>query len=81
MKKHHVGSLVAENLRFGVVVARFNDLVTKLLLEGAIEAYTRHGAGADDIEVLHPTAPPTPEVCLRRPALPVALTTYQLAAV
>lgn len=50
----HVGSLVVqEGTKFAVVVARFNDLVTKLLLEGAVEALKRHGAEEDDIEVQH----------------------------
>lgn len=46
-----VGSLDASGLRIGVVVARFNELVTKLLLEGALDAFSRHG-GADS-EVSH----------------------------
>lgn len=46
------GSLVAsKDMKFGVVVGRFNDLVTKLLLEGALEAFERHGASLDNVEV------------------------------
>lgn len=49
----HVGSLVVDKgTKFAVVVARFNDLVTKLLLEGAVEALKRHGAAESDIEVV-----------------------------
>lgn len=48
----HVGSLVVDkDTKFAVVVARFNDLVTKLLLEGAVEALKRHGATESNIEV------------------------------
>lgn len=45
------GSLVGEGMKFGVVVARFNDLVTKLLLEGALGAFKRHGVAAADVDV------------------------------
>ncbi len=48
----HVGSLVvSKGTKFAIVVARFNDLVTKLLLDGAVEALKRHGADEVDIEV------------------------------
>ena len=47
----HVGSLVAGSLRFGVVVARFNDLVTKPLLEGVLEGFERHGVPREEVEV------------------------------
>lgn len=47
----HVGSLVAGGLRFGVVVARFNDLVTKPLLEGVLEGFERHGVHREEVEV------------------------------
>lgn len=33
------------------VVARFNDFITKLLLEGAKETFQRHGAADEDVEV------------------------------
>lgn len=36
------------------VVARFNDFITKLLLEGAKETFRRHGAADEDIEVRAP---------------------------
>ena len=39
----HVASLNCKGKKFGVVVARFNDIVTKLLLEGALDAFRRHG--------------------------------------
>ena len=46
-----MGSLVASELKFAVVIARFNDLVTKLLLEGALEAFDRHGGDRDSVDV------------------------------
>ena len=47
-----VGSVVGTGMRFAVIVARFNDLVTKLLLEGALEAFQRHGVSASDVDVV-----------------------------
>jgi len=45
------GNLLAEGLRFGIVASRFNDLITRRLLDGALDTLTRHGAAADDIHV------------------------------
>ena len=39
----------AGECRIGVVAARFNSLVTKLLVEGAVEAIDRHGAETTDM--------------------------------
>ena len=44
--KAYEGSLVGTGMKFGVVVGRFNDLVTKLLLEGCVGALERHGVVA-----------------------------------
>jgi 6,7-dimethyl-8-ribityllumazine synthase len=45
------GSLVATGLRFGVVVSRFNSLVTEQLLGGAVDAIRRHGGDDGQIDV------------------------------
>jgi 6,7-dimethyl-8-ribityllumazine synthase len=45
------GKLDATRMRFGIVVARFNDLVSQRLLEGAVDALVRHGAAEGDITV------------------------------
>ena len=45
------GSLVATGLRFGVVVSRFNSLVTEQLLVGAADAIRRHGGDDGAIDV------------------------------
>ena len=42
---------MANDLKFAIVIARFNDLVTKLLLEGALEAFDRHGGDRDAVDV------------------------------
>jgi 6,7-dimethyl-8-ribityllumazine synthase len=46
------GSLDATGARFGLVVSRFNDLLTGRLLEGAIDCLVRHGAADGDITVV-----------------------------
>jgi 6,7-dimethyl-8-ribityllumazine synthase len=46
------GQLVATGLKFGIVVSRFNDYLTKNLLSGAQECLVRHGAADDDITVV-----------------------------
>jgi 6,7-dimethyl-8-ribityllumazine synthase len=45
------GMLLGDGLKFGVVVARFNDFITNKLLDGAIDALVRHGVNENDIEV------------------------------
>ncbi|XP_047067909.1 6,7-dimethyl-8-ribityllumazine synthase, chloroplastic-like [Lolium rigidum] len=48
-----MGSLTnTEGLRFGVVVARFNEIVTNLLLQGALEAFERYSIKAENITVV-----------------------------
>ena len=46
------GILDAKRCRFGLLVSRFNDLLTGRLLEGAIQCLTRHGAVDQDITVV-----------------------------
>ena len=51
MNKQFEGMLLGKGLRFGLVISRFNDFVTKKLLEGAHDALIRHGVNEADIEV------------------------------
>lgn len=51
INKTFEGMLLGEGLKFGIVVARFNDLITNKLLEGAEDTLLRHGVNEDDIEV------------------------------
>ncbi len=44
------GNLTAEGLKFGIVVARFNEFITTKLLGGALDTLHRHGAKDDDID-------------------------------
>lgn len=45
------GNLIASGLKFGIVVARFNELLSTRLLSGAKDALVRHGAAEEDIDV------------------------------
>jgi 6,7-dimethyl-8-ribityllumazine synthase len=45
------GNLSAQGLSFGIVVSRWNEFITKALLEGALDALKRHGAAEADIGV------------------------------
>jgi len=46
----HAGHYRGEGRRFGIVVARFNDLITRPLLAGARDCLLRHGVAEDQIE-------------------------------
>lgn len=45
------GHLVAQGLKFGLVVGRFNEFITSKLLGGALDAFRRHGARDEDIDI------------------------------
>ncbi|MGA7988106.1 MAG: 6,7-dimethyl-8-ribityllumazine synthase [Candidatus Dormiibacterota bacterium] len=47
----HAGALDATGMRIGIVVSKYNDVVSTPLLEGAVEALERHGATAPDIVI------------------------------
>ena len=47
------GNLSAQGFSFGIVVSRFNSIVTKHLLDGAIDCLQRHGAEENDITVVY----------------------------
>jgi len=52
MGKTVEGKLDATGLKFGIIVSRFNELVSKGLLEGAIDCLKRHGAAEETIDVV-----------------------------
>ena len=52
MPKIIEGKLDAKELRFGLLVSRFNSFVSDRLVEGAIDALLRHGAEKDDINIV-----------------------------
>lgn len=45
------GKLVAEGLKFGIVVGRFNEFIGSKLLGGALDGLKRHGVNDDEIDV------------------------------
>jgi 6,7-dimethyl-8-ribityllumazine synthase len=47
------GNLLAQGLAFGIVISRWNDFITKALLEGALDALRRHGADESRITVAY----------------------------
>lgn len=50
--KTYEAVLNGEGLRFGIVLGRFNSLITERLLEGAVDCLVRHGVSEDAIEVM-----------------------------
>ncbi|MDR1965138.1 MAG: 6,7-dimethyl-8-ribityllumazine synthase [Synergistaceae bacterium] len=44
------GSMIGSGLRFGIAVSRFNELITSRLLDGAVDALTRHDVRHQDID-------------------------------
>lgn len=51
MTEHH-GQIRGEGKRFGIVVSRFNDLITRQLLAGARDCLLQHGVADDAIEAV-----------------------------
>ena len=51
MGKIFEGVLLGKGLKFGVVVSRFNEFITRKLLDGAQDALLRHGVGEGDINI------------------------------
>ena len=49
--KIYEGKLVSEQIKIGIVAARFNEFITSKLLAGAIDGLKRENVSEDDIEV------------------------------
>jgi len=52
MVKTIEAQLVAKGKRFGLIVSRFNDFISKRLLEAAVDTLVRHGALEKDLDVV-----------------------------
>ena len=52
MANYVEGKLTGEGRKFGIVVSRFNEFISKKLLEGALDCLVRHNAADDDIDVV-----------------------------
>lgn len=46
------GDLLASSMKFGIVVSRFNSLVTDRLLSGAVDCLSRHGVPDGNVTVV-----------------------------
>ena len=46
------GTLTAKGVKFGIVVSRFNDFINKRLLDGALDALSRHGAEDENVSIV-----------------------------
>jgi 6,7-dimethyl-8-ribityllumazine synthase len=51
MSKDYQGMLTGKGLKFGIVVSRFNEIITGRLLEGARDSLMRHGVSDLDVDV------------------------------
>jgi 6,7-dimethyl-8-ribityllumazine synthase len=45
------GNLVGKGKKFAIVISRFNEFISKRLLDGAVDCLTRHGVKEQDITV------------------------------
>ncbi len=45
------GNLIGTGLKVGIVISRFNELLSSRLLSGANDALARHGVALDDVDV------------------------------
>ncbi|MBI4713319.1 MAG: 6,7-dimethyl-8-ribityllumazine synthase [Planctomycetes bacterium] len=52
MGKVYQGELAGNKKKFGIIVSRFNELITKKLLEGAEDYLVRHGVKTEGIDVV-----------------------------
>jgi 6,7-dimethyl-8-ribityllumazine synthase len=53
MPNIYQGKLSAEGLKIGIVVSRFNDFVSKRLLDGALDCLIRHNGNDHGIDVMY----------------------------
>ncbi|MBN1041607.1 6,7-dimethyl-8-ribityllumazine synthase [Clostridium botulinum] len=45
------GKLIAEGLKVGIIVGRFNEFIGSKLLDGALDGLKRHGVNVENIDV------------------------------
>lgn len=49
----HEGRLDGSGLKIGLVISRFNDFITRRLVDGCVDALVRNGVAEDDIEAMY----------------------------
>jgi 6,7-dimethyl-8-ribityllumazine synthase len=52
MPKIIEGNLSAKNKKFGIIVSRFNELICRKLLDGALDCLIRHEGADEDIDII-----------------------------
>jgi len=45
------GKLIAQGLKFGIIIGRFNEFIGGKLLSGSLDALKRHGVEEENIEI------------------------------
>jgi 6,7-dimethyl-8-ribityllumazine synthase len=66
VKRVEGGLAVPPGTKVAIVAARFNDFIVERLIEGAIDAWVRHGASRDSITVIRvPGSWEIPVICAR----------------
>lgn len=64
--KEYGGTLIGSGLKIGIIISRFNDFLTRQLLEGAKDGLLRHGVTEADVSVVWvPGANELPAVAAR----------------
>jgi 6,7-dimethyl-8-ribityllumazine synthase len=53
MSQHLEGGLLSSEGQYAIVVARWNELITGRLLDGAIDTFRRHGVAAERLTIVH----------------------------
>ena len=51
MPNIYEGQLAAKGKKFALVVGRFNELISRKLMEGALDCIARHGGNLDDVDI------------------------------
>jgi len=49
--KIYEGKLLGDGQKFAVVVSRFNEFITRKLLDGCLDALERHNVSSDNVEI------------------------------
>jgi 6,7-dimethyl-8-ribityllumazine synthase len=52
MVKTIEGQLIAKGKKFAIAASRFNDFITKQLIDGCVDTLLRHGVEKDNIELV-----------------------------
>jgi 6,7-dimethyl-8-ribityllumazine synthase len=47
------GKLQAEGMRLAIVISRYNDFITRRLLDGALDAIGRHGGDTESVDTYY----------------------------